>query len=191
MGSIPLTRRVLEVFNSASVSEIREGMAWYKNAHELATELDPENPSRAAGVIAALSPITSWDRNVWLARMTYKHNGLFGGTLQGSWQSANRILTGTEPLDVLNGPKVRAFYTLIADPNSTAVCIDRHAASIAMGKRLNGHQLSSVSRNYLRYVRCYERAAKELSTETVVILPNQVQAVTWVHWRNTKGDSNV
>lgn len=182
MSAIPLTRRVLDTFNAANVDEIREGLNWYQNAHRLACELDPTNPSRAAGVIAALSPITSWERNVHLARKTYADGGLFAGTLTRSWRSANMILTGTDPLDVLNGPKVRAFYSLIADPNSTAVCIDRHAASIAMGKRLTDNELNSVGRNYLRYVRCYVRAAKELC-----ILPSQVQAVTWVHWRNVKG----
>jgi hypothetical protein len=177
----------MNVYRSATPDQVADGLAWYSVAHAEAVSLDPTNVHRAAGIIAALSPRVRWEHNLVLARAAYE-NGAASGTLGRSCRAANAILAGAEPADVLNGPKVLAFYQLIADPNhERAVCIDRHATDVAVGMRLDEAERSAwyqLHRGglYEKFADCYRRAAQRLG-----VLPGQVQAVTWVTWRDQVG----
>ncbi len=176
-------RRVLRVYRDASDGQLAAGLCWYDDAHAAAARLDPANPRRAAGVIAALSPRMPWPRNLTLSARTYSE-GRASGTLTRSCLAADAILAGADPLDVLQGPKVRAFFTLIAEPDhADAVCVDRHAIDVAVGLRLNDVERSAwypLARRglYERFAACYRRAAY-----TVGVRPAQIQAVTWLAWR--------
>lgn len=176
---------VLAAFDRATKRQRTEGMEWYRNAHGLAASLDPRDPRRAAGVIAALSPRTSWATNVKLAGLAYEQ-GYASGTLARSCAAATRILHGEDPLDVLSGPKVMAFFANIADPNDArTVCIDRHAIDVAAGERLSDtvrarrYPLSKPDA-YERFAELYRYAAGVLG-----LRPGDVQAVTWVWRRQT------
>lgn len=59
----PHVSNVMAVYNLASANSLRDGMDWYTDAHNFALILDPKNVSRAAGIIAALSPMNQWDNN--------------------------------------------------------------------------------------------------------------------------------
>ncbi len=176
-------RRVLRVFRQATAEQYLNGADWYRNAHGLAVSLDPADPRRAAGVIAALSPMVSWARNVELAGRAYA-DGYASGALGMSCRAADRILGGEDPADVLVGPKVSAFFRLIADPADTqSVCVDRHAIAVAVGRRLTDAERQaqyaiSTPGRYALFAEAYRRAA-----EIVGHLPSQVQAITWVRWR--------
>ncbi len=179
----PNAARIMRVYRAATAEQAEAGLRWYVAAHDAAAELDPGNTRRAAGVIAALSPRTSWERNLLLARNAYER-GEATGALGRSCRAANAILAGGEPLDVLSGQKVRAFFQLIADPtDNQTVCVDRHAVRVALGYDLSDRELSAIhlERNglYGRFVDTYRRAADKLS-----VLPWQAQAVTWVTWRD-------
>jgi hypothetical protein len=124
----PAVRNVLRVFGQASPEQVRDGLDWYSNAHDIACALDGDSPARAAGVLAALSPKTRWEQNVALARRAFdayaelgpEHDGAYAsGTLGHSCRSADRVLRGEDPMAVLLGPKVRAFCTLIAEPSTS------------------------------------------------------------------------
>ena len=177
------TPKVLRTYQAATAEQVAEGLDWYRNAHAAAASLDPGNPRRAAGVIAALSPRMPWARNLELAARAYA-DGQATGALSRSCRQANAILAGGEPGEVLTGTKVRAFFALIDDPTDPwTVCIDRHAIDVAVGQRLAEPlrvALYPMGRSglYERFARCYRRAADVLG-----VLPNQVQAVTWVTWR--------
>lgn len=179
----PMTRRVLAVYRSAEESQVEEGLAWYDNAHAVAASLDPKRPRRAAGVIAALSPRTAWPRNLELAARAFA-DGHASGTMRMCTAAADQILAGADPLEVLRGPKVRAFFTLIADPSDPqTVCVDRHAIDVAIGWRLDEGLRSAwypLDRRglYAVFAERYQRAARRVG-----ILPSQMQAVTWVSWR--------
>lgn len=181
--SRPTTPQVLRVYRAADAAQLAEGLRWYHNAHAVAQTLDPDRPGRAAGVIAALSPRLSWPRNLELAGRAYA-DGRASGTLGMSCRAADAVLSGADPLDVLRGPKVRAFYSLILDPGDPlTVCIDRHAVDVATGQRLTDAARSAVwplERRglYEVFARCYRRAAGVLG-----VSPWQVQAVTWLTWR--------
>lgn len=177
----PLTPRILRVYDSATPEQLAEGAEWYHNAHGLAASLDPKNPRRAAGVIAALSPRLPWAKNVELAGRVYAE-GRASGVLGRSRRAADAIFGGADPLDVLGGPKVRAFFTLINDPEDPkTVCVDRHAIDIALGdEKLSDRTRPALHRGdmYERFCRSYRRAAVHLGC-----LPSAVQATTWVTWR--------
>lgn len=164
----------------ASVDDIayRDGATWYETAHVLAIKLDPSDPARAAGVIAALSPQVSWERNVMLATRAYK-DGLATGTLGANCRAADRILAGERPLDVLGGPKTRAFFTLIANPyDRETVCVDRHAFDIAAGQTGHAQRVKLTPKRYEEVANAYRKVARGTT-----LTPAQVQAITWVWWR--------
>ena len=131
----PTAANIVRTYRKATDDQIGRGASWYADAHTFARALDPTNPRRAAGVLAALSPLMKWDRNMVLAARVYAE-GFASGALGNSLRAADAIYAGADPLDVLKGKKVRAFFATINDPTGTdAVVIDRHAFDIAIGRR--------------------------------------------------------
>lgn len=174
---------VLTTWARADQNHRAAGSTWYANANRFATQLDPADPRRAAGVLAALSPRTRWERNCDLARRAYT-DGRASGTIGQSCRVADRILAGEDPADVLKAPKVRAFFTLIDNPHADAVVIDRHAVDIAVGERLSDDQRSrryplASGGWYERFAEVYRQAAHILELPAHV-----VQAVTWLVHRD-------
>ena len=185
----PNSARIVDVFAEASVAELDAGVNWYADANAFARTLDPEHPERAAGVIAALSPMKDWENNCILAARAYEQ-GYASGALRANTAKADAIMAGADPLDVLGGNKVRNFYASIADPeHPDAVCIDRHAFDIAVGRITNDKSRTALSRVgvYDSFARSYKRAARAIEREGFPILPSQLQAVVWVTWRRLKG----
>ena len=185
----PNSARILDVYEMATVPELDAGLHWYETAHDIARGLDPRNPARAAGVIAALSPMKDWDNNVKLAERAYA-DGRATGALGSNTAKANAILDGADPLEVLGGNKVRNFYKSIANPaDPEAICIDRHAFDIAVGRITNDKSRTALSRVgvYDAFGRAYHRAAAVIGREGYDILAAQLQAVTWTTWRRLKG----
>jgi hypothetical protein len=186
---IPSTRNITAAWRQASEFDIAEGSDWYAKARRLAEHLDPDNVERAAGVIAALSPKLSWPQNCDRAIALYRgHNP---GGLPANMAKAKRILAGEHPEDVLGGPKVRAFYFIIVNPDHPeAVAIDRHAFDIAVGKVTDDSTRNKVlgrKGGYEAFCQRYHRAAKIISREVGrTVTAAQVQAVTWTWWRRER-----
>lgn len=186
----PRVNAILDVYRLATLTDLDYGLNWYPTAHALAVDLAPENPRQAAGVIAALSPMMNWERNMMLAVRAYR-DGEASGALGRNVEKANVILCGADPLDILGGNKVRNFFGAIADPDSNVfVVIDRHAFDIAIGRVSNDATRAALSRvgMYDLFALAYRRAAERLTRETGIHhTPSQVQAVTWCTWRRLKG----
>ena len=142
-------------------------------------------------MVAALSPGNVWERNLEHARLLINDfkAGLRGTDLPlvGSYGKANqvkseRILLGEDPRDVLGGLKVRAFYECLLNPwnpADSAVCIDRHAKSVAVGYPVADKDSTVTPKQYGLIAAAYRTVANELQVAAHV-----VQAVTWVAWRN-------
>jgi hypothetical protein len=94
---------------------------------------------------------------------------------------AARILRGEEPLDVLGGLKVRAFYrNIIGDRD--VVTIDRHAYSIAAGRHLKDTEAGPLNaKAHYAVEALYQEAARALG-----VCPVTLQACTWLTWRRLK-----
>lgn len=176
---------IMSVYRDATDDERTDGMAWYDGAHALAVELSPNDPWRGAGVLAAYSPLTPWWRNVELATdsLTNDYGLARTDSLPNSVSAAQRIVSGEHPLDVLKGDKVRAFCAAIAEPaNSTIATIDRHAHDVAIGRVCVDSERKIGKRVFRAMSDAYVECAEYLN----IGVP-QIQAITWVVWRNRKG----
>lgn len=177
---------ILRTYHQASADEMQSGMTWYRSANEEADRLSVENNltvAQTSAIIAAVSPGLRWERNVECAERIIKRESLKG--LGVRWydgvRKAKRVLKGHNPLEVLKGNKVRAFYACIANPSTTigSVCIDGHAYAIWCGKRITLDDVPPLNdRLYNRIAGDYVEVARQLS-----IAPCQLQAVTWQTWR--------
>lgn len=192
----PSVANVLSVYRSADADTIREGLSWYLDAHNFARTVGggrANHVARNAGIIAALSPMNEWENNKRKAaqlislrgRVTISEDGSNGIGLSANVAKAIAIYRGADPLDILGGDKVRAFFATILDPRGDIVpVIDRHAFDIAVGMRTNNKSRSALSNKgvYAEFASVYREAAI-LSG----IGAPQMQAVTWVQWRKMHG----
>lgn len=176
-----MRRRLLAAYGEASAADQAAGLAWYDRAHEAAKAILPDDPSRAAGVIAALSPRAHWRVNLtWAATLVEAAERGDDGpppvhTRQMRAQ-AWRIALGEAPLDVLNGPKVRAFFSNITG-DLDQVTVDVWAARAA------GHDGPYLTaRTYALVAQAYREAAAILE-----LPPRDMQAAIWIHVRGKAG----
>jgi hypothetical protein len=184
---------IIQKYHSASPEFLKGGNEWYERAHDVAKGIGGGDVQRGAGIVAALSPQMSWERNINMAHELVRH-GTASHT-EDNLKKALKIHEGADPREVLGGHKVRSFYENIVDPsNPNPVTIDRHAHDIAVGDPFKGSGggtrntapvdlgLSSMGR-YKHFEHAYRHAAGELGVE----LPHKVQAVTWVTHRGAIG----
>lgn len=180
-----MVANIRKYWEMASVDDREAGATWYHDAHVIARRLAAGDVVKGAGVIAALSPITPWNRNLALAARTFEEQGLTGGTLGTSVRAANRIFSGEHPLDVLKGEKVRNFFLCISDPfgEIDAVCVDRHAFSVASGKYVDdaGRAVLARKGSYAAVADAYREIAREARTTA-----HAIQATTWLVFRRVE-----
>lgn len=169
------TRRVINAWHATTSEQREEGARWYDQAYLEAASIDPDNPLRAVGVIAALSPLQVWETNVRQARRLIHalDNQLPVPQVhtEPMQSQAVRIALGADVWDVLKGQKVRAFAANIAG-DANQVTIDRWAYRIATGRDVKS---TITPRQYERLARAYVRAADRLDES-----PRTVQAATWI-----------
>ena len=188
----PNVENIVNTFFSASDEDLAAGMEWYSVAHAHAVRIAGDDGAAiGAGVIAALSPQLGWTYNLELAERAFRDEKA-SGCVGANTNKANSIMWHyADPLDILGGQKVRAFYLAILEPHHvTAVVIDRHAFDIAVGRVTD-----DVTRRVLARVGVYEifadayRAAAHIISEAFgeTVAPSAVQAVTWLAWRRNKG----
>lgn len=191
---------ILAVFFSASQAELEEGRQWYATANlaarNIATRYNMKT-DKVAAVIAALSPNNRWHRNVRDAEALIRVHVISGeyDTIKVSTYSKNkekaiRILNDEQPIDVLGGEKVRAFYACIS--GGDAVCVDGHAFAIWSGQRIPTTKTPKISAKLYNQISGDYRKATAVINEVTgsCYTPSQIQAITWVTWRNLfKGDS--
>jgi len=177
---------ILAVYNRSNESFAND---WYKEANEYAWHLAVMNDvphSVACGVLAALSPIKTWEQNklianVFLATGKCKHTKLFEGKAKAI------VAIGDNPeqiADILHGRKITAFFLNILNPEcSNVLTIDRHALSIALGYSVTDGQYRGITATqYAFMVSAYTLAAKKAK-----ISPIMMQSTTWQAWRQEKG----
>ena len=180
-----MTNRILKMYALGNVADAM----WYQDAYRIACNLAQKHNTqteRVAGIIAALSPLKRWDKNIELA------DDLLSGRKVGHTKNMVNKAHKVSQCDiadipaVLNGNKITDFYSNIINPTcDTRVTIDRHAIMIAMGgihiSQSDLAKLSNTDKRYSAIAEAYRRAAKKLG-----IRPLEVQAVTWVVWRKIK-----
>lgn len=197
-------KNLLKCWELASRTDKREGLRWYQTGHDLCAtmgKLAGISSETACGVVAALSPGKSWEQNLEEAGRfiaAFKAGDelpIVGAYGRANVRKAERILKGEAPLDVLQGPKVRAFYSNLSNPSGQEVCIDRHAKAAALGITLPepgwapAKQLgiTNVVRpgEYPWIADHYVKAAAKVG-----VRPCEFQAVCWVTWKRLKAELN-
>lgn len=189
-------QNIIDKYHTASPELMKGGSAWYERAHEEAKKIGGGDVRKGAGIIAALSPLNDWDRNVAEAHELRKTGGVSGALLPQNVEKARRIHSGEDPHEVLGGHKVRSFFENIHDPSSKEhITVDRHAYDIAVGHPFVGTGRKSTPRGeagkmspdiglsalgrYQHFVHAYKSASEQLGVE----IPNKAQAVSWVAHR--------
>lgn len=184
---------ILAVWDETTDTDRIAGRDWYGDAYNLARTLDPADPVRGAAVIAVLSPLLSWPMNVRGATDIYAGRPFRGMKRNGA--KAEAIRDGADPDTVVSGSKVRSFWFNICDPgNRDAVTVDRHALDVALGRVTDDATRGAILRRKAAYaaVRDAYIAAAEIISERTgdVWHGSQVQAVTWVWWRQNRAVAN-
>jgi len=174
-----ITRRILRTFDAATASDVESGARWYDEAGQLALSLSSHVDGdilRAACVISALSPRTSWSRNVAGAVALLESGpdaarslGCIGANIDRAVACQNRGLDG-----IGNGPKTRAFALNIAGDRD-AVTVDVWAARVA---GLDETLLSRAGA-YDAIAHAYRLAARRRGVD-----PATMQATAWIVARN-------
>lgn len=177
---------ILTVYERATLSDKMSGMGWYPYANFYAMTIGRKfdiPTATVCGVISALSPNNKWERNIIDAeKLIIEH---LGGpeakvcTYGLNKQKGLEILKGAEISTVLKGDKTFSFFNNIYQPeNPDFVTIDFHAYDIY---RFENVKKGLSSKTYKEVSMAYREAAKQIG-----LVPNQLQATTWVTWRQNK-----
>lgn len=179
---------ILSVIARADGRTVSQGIGWYREAHERAREFADHygvTTRQAAGVIAALSPQSSWSLNLqltgdFLDAHQRRRTDQFTGHTQDAIVKAQRIVNGHCPFTVLGGRKVRSFFANISDPDRPGpVTCDRHALAIVLGRPTTARDRQLERPGVYQHV-----AASYRSTARILSLhPHEVQAIAWTQWR--------
>lgn len=173
---------------------------WYAEAQRFAKTQDLEYHLPVAtvcGVIAALSPMVSWERNKeltiialinWEAGNSPETMPCLKANARKAWEILGMTLSSKEKmeneiLDILKGDKVSSFFLNILYPDQAiSITIDRHALSICMGQWLTEESVRTMTaKQYEFFSECYRWTAAQLGINPLVL-----QSATWLVWRRIK-----
>jgi hypothetical protein len=189
---------ILATFFHASAAELQHGAQWYRDALRFCAAVAESTGlplTSVAGVTAALSPNNRWPRNQADAERlcrTFAAGTLADAaqvkvsTFHGNKQKALAILAGDQPLEVLGGLKVRAFYNCIL--GDAGVCVDGHAYAIWLGSYVPTTKTPKLSpKLYESIAAAYGQAAVTINTATGAnYSAAQIQAITWTVWQRIR-----
>lgn len=192
-----LAVNVLRCYDGADWETRAAGARWYQRSAALLAEVAANvchKPEAVIGAAAAISPGMNWDLVPHcVARLARRERGLRIPTYNRlNVQKARRCLAGAAPLDVLSGPKVRAFFECLTRPDETrAVCVDGHAARIA--RNLPGNIRGEEAADSRVTLYQYELIADafRLAADAHDMAPHAMQAITWLAWKGGAGRNYV
>jgi hypothetical protein len=142
---------VVAAYDAATPDERDQGMRWYSDAHDVAQKLGGGDADKGAAMMSAFSVQTDWATDVMNSAHTLTNGQVpeHGVGITGAVRDrAQKILAAKTSSDIeklfpeAGSSKTRSFYHLIRNGGDTpgddegAVVIDRHALSVAAGRRL-------------------------------------------------------
>lgn len=196
---------ILKVYNLATDAEKAEGVEWYNDAQKICRRLSEKFVipfKTVCYVMAALSPNNKWHRNIVdcervcrlfaenkLDVMVEAYRAGDKDALKGvactytrNTLKAFEILATNDVSHLGNGLKTNNFAQNIYNPTADNVTVDFHAISVAMNFRHTIDTVKSINfkgKNYERFAEAYRKAGEQVGLKGY-----EIQAVTWVAWRN-------
>lgn len=146
---------IVRAWDATTPDERDQGMRWYSDAHDVALAIGKGDADKGAAMLSAFSVQTDWATDVMNAASTFANGKVpdHGVGITGSVRArAQAILDarGHDEIEALfpaqSSSKTRNFYHLIRNggdrPGDTEghVVIDRHALSVAAGRRLTSQE---------------------------------------------------
>lgn len=190
LNTIPTPEAIVSLFHQIDLADVSAGVEWYAEAYGIACDYAERygvSVDQAAGIIAALSPMNSWAKNIkdaerFLATGARVHT-------EANMRKCERILAGEDVHTVLNADKTQNFWLGIVSQGAEGVCIDRHAIDIALGVRHTEKSRPTLGKRLYRAAAdAYRAAADMLNAEGANVTPAEVQSVTWAeHVRRWSG----
>jgi hypothetical protein len=180
-----VVRNILAIYDLCGAPSL-----WYQDANKFAQSLSSSTGydlSKVCGVIAALSPLKSWDQNKIIARSFLtggpcKHTGVMKAKASAILKSSG---SAEDIAEILKGNKIVSFFLNILRPETNNdVTIDRHALAVALGRNMKDNEQQISDKQYLFFVNCY-RIAAEMRNVT----PMFMQSATWEKWRELKAET--
>lgn len=191
---------VVKIYKQATPAEKNQGLRWYADAHRLAWALGGGDAELGAKMLSAYSSRTGWPLNMFNAARSLAEGRALGpgdGVIMGQHRKAGEAILGGADIDTaFPSPKTNAFARLIAlgedhpDDELGQVVIDRHALSVAAGRRLTKedvegkgefHSPIAQPRMYEHVADQYRTGARQISDEEgQEISPAQLQAIGWL-----------
>ena len=191
------TENIIEWYWLASPDEIVRGATWYDHAHQYALALAEKhntNLAIAAGVISALSPGATWERNLLDASAVFTVGAdAMVGSYGRNKEKALALIDGSlAPDDAFStsGYKTLQFWRNICSPDVAGpVTIDRHCTRAALGSHLHPNEAIKWSKHPRKYERI--QSAYQIAADDLDLLPHQLQAIVWLVFRRLFGGRSV
>ena len=186
---------ILRVYQEATSKEMLN--FWYNDAHKYGLKLQMlaynKNSyytiAQTLGVIAALSPLKSWDENMRIAKSFILGGSSYHTKIMTSKARAILDSDGSPEAicDILGGNKITRFFLNMLYPHKDNIAtIDRHAIAVVLGRSASDKEAQLTNKQYLFFENCYIIAAQKLDINT-----NNLQAITWEAWRRLKKEGEV
>jgi hypothetical protein len=185
------TKTINNIVKAYEMADHEDKYDWYATANEIAVELakrlpDPLSLSMACGLLAATSPMKTWEQNIkcatnFIEHGQAKHTGMVQRKCEAIMSSDGTVDTIA---DILNGNKTVAFFHNIRFPSKFGhLTIDRHAISVGLGMWVSQDNMKLTKNQYEFFVQCYTSAAWNMRTT-----PLKMQSATWSWFRKNKTD---
>ena len=169
------------IYRVYELADETQGDDWYFETNAIAqawAEKFEVSLSKVCAIISACSINSGWNQNLKNAELfldTGKIRGL--GVIQ---RKCDAIMSNKPISEVLSTDKLNNFYWNIFKPDLFEhVTIDRHATAIAYFGRRETDFPKPTTKRYSLIAEAYKKVAENLG-----LIPQQLQAITWVAYRN-------
>jgi hypothetical protein len=184
-SSSALIENMRSVHNKCVEEDLMYGKGWYNRANFFSLALSEKygvSEMKAAGIIAALSPLKEWTLNKAMAEEFIRTKGVISKHTSMQTMKARKILNQASTVqdveNYLGGLKTVNFFNNIYNPFSKDhVTVDRHHIYLSLGwdaQSCTTKQYEFIKQNTIIL-------ANELN-----IIPNELQSTLWVCWKRIK-----
>lgn len=184
-SSSVLIENMRSVHNKCVEEDLMYGKGWYNRANFFSLALSEKygvSEMKAAGIIAALSPLKEWTLNKAMAEEFIRTKGVISKHTSTQTMKARKILNQASTVqdieNYLGGLKTVNFFNNIYNPFSKDhVTVDRHHIYLSLGwdaQSCTTKQYEFIKQNTIIL-------ANELN-----IIPNELQSTLWVCWKRIK-----